>query len=236
LRKKAASFFVLYYIFIEKINISNFVLSWVLTPCKVVGRYQRFGGILSPFSGLKTMNMETWYFSETLISTYESTRLHNPELQISVMSFGSFIVSDGIFIDLHIFYRNPLNRFLLNFVLKVFTKRSHVILIWTWQPCGIITSVYCSKIRSEGCNHHTHCPEVLKSHRFYFWSVFVGCAGRTASSFSYAPSQRLFAVFPSPNGTAAKYPHCILNEARIEVYQYQLSIQTVVRNIKYRLL
>jgi hypothetical protein len=27
LRKKAASFFVLYYIFIEKINISNFVLS-----------------------------------------------------------------------------------------------------------------------------------------------------------------------------------------------------------------
>jgi hypothetical protein len=187
--------------------------------------------------------METWCFSETLISTYESTRRHKPELQISVMSFGSFIVSDGVFIGLHIFYRNPLNRLLLNFVLKVFTKRSHVILIWTWQPCDIMRRVYqcfrcvyCSKIRSEGCNHHTHCPEVRKSHRFYFWSVFVVCAGRTASSFRYAPSQRLFAVFPSPNGTAAKYPHCILNEALIEVYQDQLIIQTVVRNIEYRLL
>jgi hypothetical protein len=51
---------------------------WVMTPCRLADRYQRFGKkILSPSSALK---METVCFSETL-STYESTLRHNPDEQ-----------------------------------------------------------------------------------------------------------------------------------------------------------
>jgi hypothetical protein len=44
------------------------LLFWVVTPCRLVGRYQR--------SALK---METVCFYETLVSTYESTKNHNPQ-------------------------------------------------------------------------------------------------------------------------------------------------------------
>jgi hypothetical protein len=45
---------------------------WVVMSYRLVGRYQRFGET--------ALNMETVCFSETLVSTYESTR-HNPEDQ-----------------------------------------------------------------------------------------------------------------------------------------------------------
>jgi hypothetical protein len=45
----------------------------VVTPCRRIGRYRRFG---ETSSGL---NMETVCLSEKLVSTYESTRRHNPE-------------------------------------------------------------------------------------------------------------------------------------------------------------
>jgi hypothetical protein len=44
----------------------------VATPCTLVGRYN----ISEKHTDL---NMETAYFSETLASTYETTRRHNPE-------------------------------------------------------------------------------------------------------------------------------------------------------------
>jgi hypothetical protein len=48
------------------------LLFWVLAPCRLVGRCQRFG----ESSALK---METVCFSETLASTNESTRRQDPE-------------------------------------------------------------------------------------------------------------------------------------------------------------
>jgi hypothetical protein len=51
---------------------------WVITPCKLVGRYQRFGEIYWLSPALKT---ESGCFSKTLVSTYESTQRHNPEGQ-----------------------------------------------------------------------------------------------------------------------------------------------------------
>jgi hypothetical protein len=52
------------------------VLFWVITLCRLVGRYYRCRETQPPSSALK---METVRFSETLVSTYESTRRYNPE-------------------------------------------------------------------------------------------------------------------------------------------------------------
>jgi hypothetical protein len=54
---------------------------WVVTPCRLVGRYQSFYGEayclpLQPWYALK---MKTVYSSETLESTYMSTRRYKPE-------------------------------------------------------------------------------------------------------------------------------------------------------------
>jgi hypothetical protein len=52
---------------------------WVVTPCGLLGTYKHFTeNILSPSS---TPKIETEYFSETLVSTYKSTRRYNPEDQ-----------------------------------------------------------------------------------------------------------------------------------------------------------
>jgi hypothetical protein len=63
--------------FNEALNMFMF-LFWVVTPYVFVGRRQRFGetsvSIFSPEDG-------DIIFSEALISTYESTRRHNPEKQ-----------------------------------------------------------------------------------------------------------------------------------------------------------
>jgi hypothetical protein len=55
----------------EVLTAVKMMMFWVVAPCRLVGRYHRFGG----------MKMETVCFSETLVSTYESTRRHNPEQQ-----------------------------------------------------------------------------------------------------------------------------------------------------------
>jgi hypothetical protein len=51
--------------------VSMFVF-WVVTPCGRVGRYRRFGGTYC-------LKMETVCSSQTLVSTFKSTRRHNPE-------------------------------------------------------------------------------------------------------------------------------------------------------------
>jgi hypothetical protein len=57
--------------FIVVIHSLYMTMFWGLTPCGLVGGYQRFRA-----SALK---METVFFSETLVSTYKSTRRLNPE-------------------------------------------------------------------------------------------------------------------------------------------------------------
>jgi hypothetical protein len=49
----------------------SLLVFWVVTPCGLAGRYQRFEGSYS-------LKMETMCSSETLVST-ESTRRYNPE-------------------------------------------------------------------------------------------------------------------------------------------------------------
>jgi hypothetical protein len=51
---------------------------WVVTLHLLVGRYECFRETLSASPGLK---METVYFSETLVSTYESMWCYNPKEQ-----------------------------------------------------------------------------------------------------------------------------------------------------------
>jgi hypothetical protein len=45
------------------------MVMWVVTPCCLAGGCQRFGGI----------EMEAIRSSETLVTIYKTTRLHNPE-------------------------------------------------------------------------------------------------------------------------------------------------------------
>jgi hypothetical protein len=47
---------------------------WVVTPCRLVGRYQRFGGTTA-------LKMKAVCSSETLASTYKSAWHHNTEDQ-----------------------------------------------------------------------------------------------------------------------------------------------------------
>jgi hypothetical protein len=64
----------------------SMLVFWVVTPCGLVGRYQRFRGtyclllqgFLSPSSAPK---MEALCFSETLVSTFKSTRRYYLEDQ-----------------------------------------------------------------------------------------------------------------------------------------------------------
>jgi hypothetical protein len=57
----------------DYISVGNTKLTmlflWDVKPCRLIGRYQRFGNILPPSSGLKH-----WY-----VPTNESTQHHNPE-------------------------------------------------------------------------------------------------------------------------------------------------------------
>jgi hypothetical protein len=48
------------------------MLFWVVTPCRIVGGYQRFGKN-------EALKMETVSFPETVVSAYESNQRHNPE-------------------------------------------------------------------------------------------------------------------------------------------------------------
>lgn len=49
---------------------------WVMTPYKIVYRYQRFTETVSPSLGLK---MEIVCFSEIFVSVYKSIGFHNPD-------------------------------------------------------------------------------------------------------------------------------------------------------------
>jgi hypothetical protein len=53
------------------LRASSIVIFWIVTPCRLVGGYQRFGD--------STMKMEAILFSETLVTTYTTTRRHNSE-------------------------------------------------------------------------------------------------------------------------------------------------------------
>jgi hypothetical protein len=50
---------------------------WVVTPCRLVGRYQYVGETY--FFASTALKMETVCFSEILVSAYESTQRFNPE-------------------------------------------------------------------------------------------------------------------------------------------------------------
>jgi hypothetical protein len=54
------------------------VAVWVVTHCGPVDNFRRFGGthrLCVQF----TLKMDAKRFSETLVTTYKTTRLHNPE-------------------------------------------------------------------------------------------------------------------------------------------------------------
>lgn len=55
------------------------ILFWIATPCRLVDIHQRFGGTYCPLFWTSSLKMEMVSFSETLISTYESTQCNNPE-------------------------------------------------------------------------------------------------------------------------------------------------------------
>jgi hypothetical protein len=56
-------------------SIANF---WVVMPCDLVGDYKRFGRTYSlHFQG--EVKMAAFLSSETLITTYKTSRHHNPE-------------------------------------------------------------------------------------------------------------------------------------------------------------
>jgi hypothetical protein len=58
---------------------------WVVTACGLVGRYQRFGEkTASIFKAFRTLvlKMDAIYFSETLVSTYESIWLKTQKTNI----------------------------------------------------------------------------------------------------------------------------------------------------------
>jgi hypothetical protein len=55
----------------------SMLVFWVVTPCGLVRRYQRFGETYC----LQLLYMETVCFSETLVSAYKSTWSYNPEDQ-----------------------------------------------------------------------------------------------------------------------------------------------------------
>jgi hypothetical protein len=62
------------------------IFFWVMAPCRLVSRCQRFREIYGLHPVLSSiissaLKMETVCFSETLAPTYEPTRLQNPEKQ-----------------------------------------------------------------------------------------------------------------------------------------------------------
>jgi hypothetical protein len=62
--------------------VSMFVF-WDVSPCGPVGRYQRFGATncLASMFRAEDLKTEAVFFSETLVSTYKSTRRYNPKDQ-----------------------------------------------------------------------------------------------------------------------------------------------------------
>jgi hypothetical protein len=63
--------------FLCRLANNKIAVFWVPTPCSLVGRYQRFGGICCHFSQRKNaLKMEAAYFSETLVPTYQIARHH----------------------------------------------------------------------------------------------------------------------------------------------------------------
>jgi hypothetical protein len=62
---------------IDVVNNLSILFFWVVTPCGLVGRYQRFGETYC----LRPQGWIGGCFSETLVSSHESTLCHNPEEQ-----------------------------------------------------------------------------------------------------------------------------------------------------------